>query len=370
MQPPYDIKRGPEFDFFSEEGKKTLDELEQDPALAAEHWGPECRLFSRARGKPVQLDDGTTVRGPQAVRDEKHVMGFPWLSKQMKIELRRSNNMALRGLKRAKTPFGSERFLTMEHPYNSWLWYFNLVKELQSAGYQFAVGTACCFGGDREKWYALLNNSPAIHAELHRPDCPGHQGLRGYGATRQPDGSLRFATEEESEYKQLWCQAYARGLRRELEHHGWISQSVRDGRRLKIQHELQQATERLKQPAVALAISAFVVELEAAMRRGQELTHLKEMARRTSIRGTDLRLLLGDNQMEVPYPAYRWLWKEVLAYGWREERHINEGEVSAFNTMLRRRAKDPAKHCTRYLAVVDSLVSRGAISKGRVHLGH
>jgi hypothetical protein len=54
-----------------------------------------------------------------------------------------------------------------------------------------------------------------------------------------------------------------------------------------------------------------------------------------------------------------------LAYAWREERHINEGEVGAFNVLLRRRAKDPSKHEMRYLNVVDSLVTRGAISKGR-----
>lgn len=102
------------------------------------------------------------------------------------------------------------------------------------------------------------------------------------------------------------------------------------------------------------------------MTRGYEPAHLREMARRTSIRGTDLRIFLGDEKIEeVPYPAYRWYWREVLSYAWREERHINEGEVAAFNIMLKRRAKDPAKHELRYLAIVDSAVTRGAVSKGR-----
>lgn len=117
----------------------------------------------------MTLEDGSTIRGPQPVRDEKHVMGFPWLSAQTKIELRQSNSMALRGVRRAKSQFGASRFVTIERPYNSWLWYFNLVKELQQAGFTFASGSNCCFGGDREKWYALLNNSPAIQAELRRP---------------------------------------------------------------------------------------------------------------------------------------------------------------------------------------------------------
>ena len=41
-------------------------------------------------------------------------------------------------------------------------------------------------------------------------------------------------------------------------------------------------------------------------------------------------LLLGDNDLEMPYPAYRWLWHDVLAYAWRKTRHINEGEVGVF----------------------------------------
>ena len=96
--------------------------------------------------------------------------------------------------------------------------------------------------------------------------------------------------------------------------------------------------------------------------QGYEPAHLREMARRTSIRGTDLRLLFGEECLEMPYPAYRWYWHEVLSYAWRTERHINEGEVAAFNIMLKRRAKDPAKHKLRYLAVVDSSVTSGAVS--------
>ena len=54
VQAPYDHSRGQ--DFSSEEGKAALSEL------AAEHWGPECRLFSRARGRPVRLENGSYIR--------------------------------------------------------------------------------------------------------------------------------------------------------------------------------------------------------------------------------------------------------------------------------------------------------------------
>ena len=50
----------------------------------------------------MKLPSGEVIQGPQPVRDAKHVMGFPWLSAEMKVQLRRSNKMALRGLKRAE----------------------------------------------------------------------------------------------------------------------------------------------------------------------------------------------------------------------------------------------------------------------------
>ena len=70
----------------------------------------------------------------------------------------------------------------------------------------------------------------------------------------------------------------------------------------------------LADPPTAKAVANELVELEKCMTRGYELAHLREMARRTNIRGTDLRLLLGEECLEVPYPAYRWYWHEVLSY--------------------------------------------------------
>ena len=232
MQPPYDLLRGDNFE--TPEGKEKLNNLEADPALAAEHWAPECKLFTRARGRVITLPDGTTMPGPQPVRDAKHVMGFPWVSQQMKIQLRKSNNMALRGLKRASGVFGMRRYVTLEHPYNSWLWSFSLAEELSEGEFDYASGTNCCWGGDRVKWYALLNNSEEIHREVHRPLCEGHDNLRGYDVTLNPDGSLKFATEEEAEYKQAWCEAYARGLKAQLMKNGWIQKGLFEGRAQKV----------------------------------------------------------------------------------------------------------------------------------------
>lgn len=160
----------------------------------------------------------------------------------------------MRGLKRGNTTFGTKRYLTVEHPYGSWMWYFKLVDELRRAGYTFAVGSNCCFGGDREKWYALLNNSPAIQLELDRPNCPGHPGLLPYTVARNADGSLHFDAEEEAEYKEAWCQAYARGLKAQLEHDGWIKQGRKQGRVIKLRKELEKSTSRLSARSCQLGV--------------------------------------------------------------------------------------------------------------------
>ena len=281
VQEPFDYKTGD--DFFSDEGRKKLEELENDELLAAEHWAPECRLFSRARGKPVKLPSGEVIQGPQPVRDAKHVMGFRWLSAEMKVQLRRSNKMALRGLKRAEENLSTKCVTTLEHPWGSWLWYFSIVDKLTDGSFRFAEGTSCCFGGSRVKWYALLGNSREIHRELHRPNCPGHEGLQSYDVRRRSDGSLQFATEEESEYKVDWCVAYAQGLRREAEIRGWIlhAESM-------VTRQLLQSTQRLKNREIAYKVGQAVTLLEVGMKPGSERDHLKEMVRQTSIRGSDI----------------------------------------------------------------------------------
>ena len=61
VQPPYDWYFGQ--DFFTQQGKDTLQELMTDPLLACEHWAPCCKLSSRARGRPIHLPDGRVVPG-------------------------------------------------------------------------------------------------------------------------------------------------------------------------------------------------------------------------------------------------------------------------------------------------------------------
>ena len=191
VQPPYDLHFGQ--DMFTEDGRKELDRLVNDVDLYCEHWAPECKLFSKARGKPIRLADGRTIQGPQPVRDKKHLMGFPWLSSEAKARVRRSNNIVLRALRRGKQARPTQRpsYWTLEQPYGSWIWEFTLVKELEAVvGFSHSIGTSCCFGGRREKWYSFFGDLPSLRQYLNR-DCPGHDDLEGYTVTQGQDGLKR-----------------------------------------------------------------------------------------------------------------------------------------------------------------------------------
>lgn len=48
--------------FFTQQGKDTLQELMTDPLLACERWAPCCKLFSRARRKPIHLPGESRAR--------------------------------------------------------------------------------------------------------------------------------------------------------------------------------------------------------------------------------------------------------------------------------------------------------------------
>ena len=61
----------------------------------------------------------------------------------------------------------------------------------------FSIGTMCCFGGQKEKWFGLLRNSPEIHSQVHLPECGGDTGLLWYGVRRDASGQRHFDTEEE-----------------------------------------------------------------------------------------------------------------------------------------------------------------------------
>lgn len=68
----------------------------------------------------------------------------------------------------------------------------------------------------------------------------------------------------------------------------------------------------------------------------------------------------------VPYPALRWVWREVLSYRWKHDGdHINVLEAQAHFTHLRRISRENQNHHSRLFVVVDSQVLFYAVGKGR-----
>eukprot|EP00438_Fugacium_kawagutii_P016090 Skav230956 [mRNA] locus=scaffold3010:254098:259942:- [translate_table: standard] len=185
VQKPMDIliKSNP-WDFFTPDGKEALETEEEDPALRWRHWGPNCRTFSRARGKPIYVKGKGKIKGPPQIRSEDFPWGFDRLSKDDQVKVRQDNKMAKRSLKGLDTADKQGGYAALEHPYNSFLWYTDEAIEMESRpGWMKSTWSHCCFGGRRTKWTSLLRNSPRVHAALHKLDCQcTHQEPLGHNS--------------------------------------------------------------------------------------------------------------------------------------------------------------------------------------------
>ena len=369
VQPPFDLHFG--LDMFTDHGRSELQRLMDDEDLVAEHCAPECKLFSKARGRPITLEDGRTIQGPQPVRDGRHLMGFPWLPHETRARVRQSNNMVLKALKRGKDVNRPNRYWTVEHPYRSWMWDFTLVKELeQEPDFSHAVGSSCCFGGQREKWFSFFGDLPTLPQHL-AIDCPGHQGLLSCQVTQRADGTLVYPTEEEAEYPWRLCTEYAAALTEQLNLDGRFDAMVSAERERYYLDELAQSTGRLAATPVKEAVAATLVKEEAHLCQTEERAHLRALLRAATYRGTDVRFFVEldtEDQPElheVPYLALRWDWKTILAFPWKEDGHINELELNAVAVYLKRRSRSQSRHGKRYFHVLDSMVTRGCLAKGR-----
>eukprot|EP00438_Fugacium_kawagutii_P030985 Skav203561 [mRNA] locus=scaffold3576:162348:162836:+ [translate_table: standard] len=110
--------------------------------------------------------------------------------------------------------------------------------------------------------------------------------------------------------------------------------------------------------------------LDLVMRPGEEKVRLKALWRNVSYRGTDLRAYLYltdelEEKHEVPYPALRWEWKTLMSRPWKQEAHINELKLCAVVATIKHRGRNSQKLSKRWFLIVDSMVARGALAKGR-----
>ena len=162
--------------------------------------------MSRARGRPYWID-GIRYEGPQALRDERRVMGLPWVKGQDAALVRQGNRMALRSVNRCKDLQG--RFFSLEHPRRSWLWYMQPAGD----GVYAAVFSHCCFGGRRRKWTMVLTNSYSLYKALNHPECE-HDVTDDYAPYWSADHHcVIYPTEEEAEYPWGLCLLYVEAAR-------------------------------------------------------------------------------------------------------------------------------------------------------------
>ena len=191
-----------------------------------------------------------------------------------------------------------------------------------------------------------------------------------YTVHEDENGRLVFDTEEESEYPWGLCKAYARGLLAQMRTDGILRNWGPHYRAKWFETELELSTQRLAESAVNLPVAMELAILEEKMLPGEEQVHLQEMLRQISYRGTDLRLVAvltdeAETQHEFPYPAQRWDWRTVMSFPWAQEAHINELEMCAILATTKHRGRSTAKFHQRWFHIVDSMVSRGVLAKGR-----
>ena len=362
IQPPLDIKIASyAWDYFSESGKRKLDLMENDCSLAATHWAPECKSFTAARGRPITLPSGRTIPGPKALRSRERPWGLPNLSKD--------------GLQGFKEALEAGRIVSLEHPWNSLLWWTPEAEELFGDDRVVMIGSAppatraAAFGGWRTKWTCLITNDEGIFRSVHRPECPGHWWLRPYEVHETPHG-LKFDTEEEAEYPWDFCTTYAAALRNAIGRR--TSQPVGSIDRdhlMAVYSAVKRATKGLQRVVVAMRVATAVNDMLKDMCPGNEAQHLASLLRQVSTRGCDIKILVspedGEQTLMAPYPSFAWLWRTLVAYRWRQPQHINTLEVSAFLVEIRRRARDPSMVGGRFINVTDSQVTFHCLTKGR-----
>ncbi|CAE7668538.1 unnamed protein product [Symbiodinium sp. CCMP2592] len=349
--------QGDQWDFRTDEGKERLEEAELDGDLMWSHWSPTRVSFSKWRGQGHWDHNGRWDYGLPRLRDREHPEGLPRLRQHENVTVRQANAIAkraLRGLVEAKR---RGRFASLEHPYDSFLWDLPEARALYGEGWHWSVFSCCCFGGTKERWLGMLHNSASVHAVLNQPTCTCVQ--------KRPQVGFEEDEGEDEEYPWHLCLTMAEGARLYTEPFGARPLSL-DGL---IKHQLQGATRGLQQQAaVDWAVHQCLTFLET-MDTGQEKEHLAWLLRHTYHTGCDVRLTDrgGDvtGNRPGPYPAFRWHWRDVLSYRWKEEQHINVLEMTAFLTELRRRARNADELGKRFFCIIDSRVSFYVLGKGR-----
>lgn len=220
----WDLKRGgPSHDVRNAAARRSMQE--QIASSAAVWWAPECKTFSRARGKPVP---GAT-HWPPALRSREHPYGLPILNQARRATDREKvdvgNELAKITFMDASAARAAGKIVTIENPTNSYIWDLAEARALAAEpGMQKIEFTNCMFrGGQRNKKTTLLTNSVEIVEEFRDKMCAGRAACDRTGrphltwAPAVVEGRITsYVTDGESEYPTGMCDAVGRALARRL----------------------------------------------------------------------------------------------------------------------------------------------------------
>eukprot|EP00438_Fugacium_kawagutii_P025579 Skav215575 [mRNA] locus=scaffold2748:77089:83434:- [translate_table: standard] len=345
VQPPLDLLHPLDpWDFFQEEGKERLNAYCDEGNLVAEHWAPECKTFSSARGRPIVTSSGRHIQGPPAVRSKEKPWGLPRLSQFDQIKVRQGNAMAKRSIGGVKEGHARGKLESLEHPWGSWLWYTEEAMQLcDLPGFFVTKFSNCCFGGQRTKWTCIVHNIPRLHELMNMEECPAHPNLLPYEVHELSDGSLSFDTAQEATYPWEMCKAMATAVFEQLERQA--PSPVGDmpfDSETAVMSVLRSSTKGFQCEHKALAAAKKVVEVMRSMSPGAEKEHLMNMLRQVSLRGTDIKLMTeaeaGTESAMAPYPSFLWDWHTQLSFRTQQqlstEQAVEKGQCSRAHVRL------------------------------------
>ena len=154
-------------DLTTSSGQKILWEILSNDRLWATHMGLPCGTSSRARDRPVAASlRRLGVPSPKPLRSADHPLGLPSLSQIDRIKVQKANVLYALGLEvilyLAKVILYLAKWnvvLSVENPFNSWLWavfiQLTLSKSLEDKriynSLEMVRFHSCCHGSKRRK---------------------------------------------------------------------------------------------------------------------------------------------------------------------------------------------------------------------------
>ena len=196
-------------------GQKILWEILSNDRLWATHMGLPCGTSSRARDRPVAASlQRLGVPSPKPLRSADHPLGLPSLSQFDRIKVQKANALYALGLEIILTLAKRNVVLSVENPFNSWLWtvfiQLTLSKSLEDKriynSLEMVRFHSCCHGSKRRKDTGWLS-TPKVFNSLSAT-CRNDHPHEPWGVSWQ-FGQWKFDTSSESAYPTLLAQRVA-----------------------------------------------------------------------------------------------------------------------------------------------------------------